>query len=156
MTKTLYAGIDVSKDKLDIAITQNGKQIISTAIFENKASGHKKIFVWAKKFLKGFSEIHFCIEATNIYHEEIAEYLQEQSKTIVSTLISERAREKTRLHSCKDNDVANVLKGTIKFYSQSIAQIEQKIKEHVNKFAKLNAHVKLLKSIKGISDQTAW
>lgn len=214
MTKTLYVGIDVSKDKLDIALTQDGKQIILTAIFENTSSGYKKLFVWIKKYSKGFSKVHFCIEATGIYHEEIAEYLQEQAKTIVSiinpfqsksfaksrllrtkndkvdaallalycaisqpeetvktsnevkklrklvrylnTLINERAREKTRLHSNKDADVANVLKGTINFHSQSIAHIEEKIKEHVKNFPQLNEQVKLLKSINGIGDRTAW
>ncbi|MFA6989537.1 MAG: IS110 family transposase [Candidatus Gastranaerophilaceae bacterium] len=214
MIKTLYAGIDVSKDKLDIAITQDGKEIIATATFENTFAGNKKLFSWCKKHSKGFLNIHFCLEATGIYHEEIAECLQEQGKTIVSVinpfqsksfakarllrtkndkvdaallafycaisrpeetvktsnevkklrklvrclnvLIKERAREKTRLHSTKDTDVADVLKGTIKFHSQSIAQIEQKIKEHVKNFPKLNEQVKLLKSIKGVGDRTAW
>jgi transposase len=214
MTKTLYAGIDVSKDKLDIALTQEGKQIISTATVENTSSGYKKLFSWIKKHSKGFSNVHFCLEATGIYHEEIVDYLQEQIKTIVSiinpfqsksfaksrllrtkndkvdaamlafycaiyrpdeavkasdevkklrklvrclnVLIKERAREKTRLHSAKDTDVANVLKGTINFHSQSIAHIEKKIKEHVKKFPQLNEQVKLLKSIKGIGDRTAW
>jgi transposase len=214
MTQTLYAGIDVSKDKLDIAITQDGKQIISTATFENAYSGYKKLFTWTKKHSKSFAKIHLCIEATGNYHEEITEYLQEQIKTIVSVInpfqsksfaksrllrtkndkvdaallacycaisqpeetiktsdevkklrklvrclnirIKERAREKTRLHSNKDADVADVLKGTIQFHSQSIAHIEKKIKEHVKKFPKLNEQVKLLKSINGIGDRTAW
>jgi len=214
MINTLYIGIDVSKDKLDIAITQDGRQIISTAIFENTVTGHKKLFLWAKKYSKGFSQIHFCIEATGIYHEEIAEYLQEQSKTIVSiinpfksksfgnskllrtkndkvdaallacycaisrpektiktkeevkklrslvrflnTQISARAKEKTRLHSCKDNNVADVLKGTIQFLSQSIARIEKIIKNHIKKYPQLKHQLELLKTIPGISDKTAY
>lgn len=208
----IYSGIDVSKDKLDIALTKDGINIISTATFQNNSLGFQKLFAWIKKRSKG--TIHFCIEATGIYHEEISEYLQEQDNTIVSvinpfqsksfansrllrtkndkvdaallacycaiskpretvktreeiktlrklvrylnTLIEERAKQKTRLHSVKNEDVANVVKATINFYSQSISQIELKIKEHIKIFSNLNHQVKLLKSIKGIADRTAW
>lgn len=208
----LYSGIDVSKDKLDIAIAQDEDKIISNATFENNLQGFKRLFSWIKK--NSFSQVHFCIESTGIYHEDITEFLQEQKNTIVSvinpsqckyygqsrnirtkndkidariltwycaaakppeairlpeevkklrrleryhnTLINNRAKEKTRLHSCRDTDVANVLKGTILFLSQSIAQVEKLIKEHVNNCEKLRHQVKLLKSIKGIGDKTAW
>ncbi|EKE02256.1 MAG: pilin gene inverting protein [uncultured bacterium] len=49
-----------------------------------------------------------------------------------------------------------MVKATINFYSQSISQIELKIKEHLKNYSKLNHQVKLLKSIKGIADRTAW
>lgn len=214
MIKTIFSGIDVSKDKLDIALTQDGIKIISTATFQNNLFGFQKLFAWTKKHSKSFSIIHFCIEATGIYHEEITEYLQEQKNAIVSvinpfqsksfansrllrtkndrvdaallacycaisqpretvrtnneikilrklvrylnTLIEEKAKQKTRLHSVKNDDVANVVKATISFYCQSISHIELKIKEHVKTYSKLNHQVKLLKSIKGISDRTAW
>ncbi|OGI30833.1 MAG: hypothetical protein A2287_02675 [Candidatus Melainabacteria bacterium RIFOXYA12_FULL_32_12] len=210
----IYSGIDVSKDKLDIALTKDGINIISTATFQNSLSGFQKLFIWVKKRSKGFNCVHFCIEATGIYHEEIAEYLQEQENVLVSvinpfqsksfansrllrtkndkvdaallacycaisqprqtvktsneiktlrklvrylnTLIAERAKQKTRLHSVKNDDVANVVKATINFYSQSISQIELKIKEHIKMFSKLKHQVKLLRSIKGIGDKTAW
>lgn len=211
---TLYSGIDVSKDKLDVAITDNNRKILSNAIFENNLQGFKKLFNWIKKQSKKFEKIHFCMESTGIYHEEIAEFLQEQKKTIVSvinpyqskafagsqlirtkndkvdagilacycaisqpqetvklpeevkklrrlvrclnSLIKTGAKEKTRLHSCKDTDVADVLKGTIKFLSESIAQVENLIKEHVNNNEKLKHQVQLLNSIKGIGDKTAY
>jgi transposase len=75
MIKTIFSGIDVSKDKLDIALTQDGIKIISTATFQNNLFGFQKLFAWTKKHSKSFSIIHFCIEATGIYHEEITEYL---------------------------------------------------------------------------------
>lgn len=210
----LYSGIDVSKDKLDIALSSDGNKIISNETFENTNQGFKKLFSWVKKHSKHFTVVHFCLESTGIYHEEISEFLQEQKNTIVSvinpyqakayagsrfirtkndkvdaklltifcakenpsetvklpeevkklrrlvrylnTLIRTRAKEKTRLHSCKDTDVANVLKGTILFLSQSIAQVENLIKEHIKNNSKLNHQVKLLKSITGIGDKTAW
>lgn len=211
---TLYSGIDVSKDKLDIAITDNGKKVISNATFENNLQGFKKLFNWVKMKAKNFDNVHFCMESTGIYHEEIAEFLQEQRKTIVSVInpyqsrafassqlirtkndkvdagllacycsisqpqettrlpeevkklrrlirclnakIADRAKEKVRLHSIKDDDVASVVKATIKFHSQIISQIEQKIEAHIKTCSKLKHQVKLLKSIKGIADKTAY
>ena len=210
----LYSGIDVSKDKLDIAITSNGKEIISSGTFDNNLGGFKKLFSWIKKHSKGYFQVHFCLESTGIYHEEIAEFLQEQKNTIVSvinpyqsksfaasrfirtkndkvdakvlaffcaitqpnesiklpeevkrlrklvryldTVIKTRAIEKIRLHSCKDTDVAHVLKGTIKFLSQSIAQVEKLINNHIKMYPKLKHQITLLQSVSGIGDKTAW
>jgi len=214
MTKTLYVGIDVSKAKVDAAMTQDGVKIIANACFENHLQGFKKLFNWIRRHSKGFSKIHFCLESTGSYHEELTEFLQEQKNTIVSVVnpfqaksfsgsrllrtkndkvdaemlafycfvskpqetvkmpeeikklrrlvrflnaqISARAKEKTRLHSIKDDDVAHVLKGTILLLSQSIAQVEKLIKEHVKKYSKLKHQMDLLKTIPGIGNKTAY
>ena len=73
--KTIYSGIDVSKDKLDVALTQDGIVIAANATFQNSCAGFKKLFDWAKKRY-GMYSIHFCIEATGIYHEDITEYFK--------------------------------------------------------------------------------
>jgi transposase len=213
MNKTLYVGIDVSKAKFDVAITHEGKKISSNATFENNLEGFKKLKSWIKKYSKGISEVHCCMESTGIYHEELAEFLQEegfvvsvinpyQSKAFAGSqllrtkndkvdagllacycaisqpqetvkipdevkklrklirylnqLIKTRAKEKTRLHSVKDDDVAHVVKATIIFLSQSIAQVEKLIKEHIKKHIKLRQEVELLKTIPGIGDKTAY
>lgn len=49
-----------------------------------------------------------------------------------------------------------MLKGTILFLSQSIAQIEKLIKEHFKKHPKLKHQIELLKTIPGIGDKTAY
>jgi len=209
----LYSGIDVSKDKLDIAIAENREKIVSNAAFDNNLSGFKQLQKWVKKHSKNFKNVHFCIESTGIYHEEITEFLQEQgfivsvinpfqsksfansklcrTKTdkvdagllahyclihqpeenvklpeevkklrrlvrFLNTQIEARAKEKTRLHSIKDDDVAHVLKGTILFLSDSIAQVEGLINEHINNCPNLKHKVRLLKTIPGIGDKTAW
>ena len=46
----------------------------------------------------------------------------------LNTLIEERAREKTRLHSVRHNYVANVVKATIEFYSQMIEKPKKKLR----------------------------
>lgn len=214
MTKTVYLGIDVSKDKLDVALTQDGKTILSTATFQNTILGFQKLSAWTKKHSKGVSILHFCIEATGIYHEEIAEFLQEKENFIVSVInpfqakafansrllrtkndkvdanllasycaiskpietvktseevktlrklvrtlnyqIEERSKYKTKLHSVKNDYAAHVVSATVLFFTDSITDIEEKIKSHVGEYPKLNHQVELLKSIKGIGDRTAW
>lgn len=84
MNQIFYAGIDVSKLKLDVALTHNGKEILSYATFENNLAGFKKLTSWVKKQSKKFKLVHYCMEATGIYSEEIAEYLQVQKNAIIS------------------------------------------------------------------------
>ena len=88
MTKTLYIGIDVSKSKLDTSTTINPKHILAFSTFENNPTSFKKLYNWVNEQKKKFRlvKMHFCIESTGIYSEEIAEYLQEQKNTIVSVV----------------------------------------------------------------------
>lgn len=81
MNQILYAGIDVSKDKLDVAIASEKDKILASSVFENCLSsinGFKQLKKWIKKYSKSFENVHFCIESTGNYHEEIAEFLQEE------------------------------------------------------------------------------
>jgi len=216
MIKILYAGIDVSKDKLDVAIASEREKIIASSTFDNSLSrvnGFKQLKKWVRKRAKSFDNVHFCIESTNNYHEEIVEYLQEEGFTVsvinpfqsksfacsklcrtkndrvdagilahyclihqpkasvkpseeikklknyrreVEKLINTRAEFKTKLHNCKDSSVAHVLNGTILSLSESIAQLEQIIQQHIRQYPKLKEKVELLKTIPGIGDRTAW
>ena len=216
MTQTLYAGIDVSKDKLDVAIASDREKILLNSTFENSLSGingFKQLKKWIKKHSKSFKNVHFCIESTNNYHEEITEFLQEagfivsvinpfQSKSFACSklsrtkndkidagilahyclihqpvesikpseeikklknyrrnmdkLIATRAEFKTKLHDCKDSNVAHVLNGTIVSLTDSISQFEKLIKGHIKKFPQLKEKVELLKTIPGVGDKTAW
>jgi transposase len=216
MSKLLYAGIDVSKDKLDVAIASERDKVLANATFGNCLSdinGFKQLKKWIKKHSKQFKNVHFCIESTNNYHEEIAEFLQDegfiisvinpfQSKSFacsklcrtkndrvdaamlanyclihqpeesVKTLeeiktlrnyrrnldriVATRAEFKTKLQNCKDSNVAHVLEGTVSSLSESIAQMENLLKEHVKKNPELKQKMELLKTIPGIGDRTAY
>jgi transposase len=216
MIKILYAGIDVSKDKLDVALASEKDKILAISIFKNCLSdinGFKQLKKWIKSHSKSFENVHFCIESTGNYHEEIAEFLQEkgfivsvinpfQSKSFACSklsrtkndkvdaallanyclihqpkesikppeeiktlknyrrnmdkLIATRAEFKTKLQNCKDSNVAHVLKGTIVSLTESIAQMESLIKDHIEKNVPLKEKTNLLKSIPGIGDKTAY
>lgn len=83
MTK-LYVGIDVSKDKFDVSYTIDGQNIFGYSTFTNDKKGIKKFFKQAENFMqqKEQSALHFCMEATGIYHFELCEYLQNSTHTV--------------------------------------------------------------------------
>jgi transposase len=102
----LYAGIDVSKLKLDIAFTLNGEKIIKHRVVSNDFKGFNTIRELSENLLKAKSldKVHYVIESTGIYSEDIFEYLSEQVNSIVSIInprqsksfaISDNIRTKT-------------------------------------------------------------
>jgi transposase len=70
-----YLGIDVSKDTLAVKLLlADGQQ--EQGEYSNSASGFKKLGRWLKPHqVEG---VHVCMEATNIYWEEVAQYLHDQ------------------------------------------------------------------------------
>lgn len=66
-------GIDISKDKLDVALYQDDSYRLAT--FANEHDGHQRLAKWLKKHKA--KECHVCIEATGRYGEAVATYLRE-------------------------------------------------------------------------------
>lgn len=71
---TITLGIDVSKDKLDVALYQAEKY--QQAIFSNDKEGFRRLAKWLKKHKA--KEAHVCLEATGRYGEAVAMYLHER------------------------------------------------------------------------------
>ncbi len=67
-------GIDVSKDKLDIAHLRSDKY--KQAVFPNNETGLKRLSQWLNK--QKAAGVHVCIEATGRYGEKVAHTLHEQ------------------------------------------------------------------------------
>lgn len=76
---TYYIGIDVSKHKLDVAWLKDLTSMkVKTKSFDNKSQTFALIVDWLKANLGddvSFNDIHIILEATGIYHENIAYYL---------------------------------------------------------------------------------
>jgi transposase len=68
MGKLTEAGIDVSKDVLDVAIRRDGTHQ-ETARFANEASGHRKLVSWLTK--RGRAA-RVALEATGTYSLDVA------------------------------------------------------------------------------------
>mgnify|MGYP000041541303 FL=1 len=78
MENTLYVGIDIARHKFDAAFfTSTGKAKHDT--FHNNAGGFAAFLQWCGAHS---ARLHLAMEATNVYHEELAQYLYEQGHTV--------------------------------------------------------------------------
>ena len=82
--RKLCVGIDVAKSKFDVMYTTDGENYFGYSTFPNDKKGIKKFVKQAEKFLKQekCEQIHFCMEATGIYHRELCEYLQNSAHKV--------------------------------------------------------------------------
>ena len=82
--KKLCVGIDVAKDKFDVMYTIDGENYFGYSTISNDKKGIKKLVKLSEKYLKqeNCDEIHFCMEATGIYHCELCEYLQNSAHKV--------------------------------------------------------------------------
>jgi transposase len=68
MRKGTDAGIDVSKDVLDVAVRRDERRL-ETARFPNDAAGHKKLVAW---LTKGGRAVRVVLESTGTYSLDVA------------------------------------------------------------------------------------
>ena len=94
MEKRLCVGIDIAKDKFDVYFTADGDKYFGYTVFPNSRHGLKDLVTLAKKYKKEYKtdKIHFCMEPTGIYHNELCEYLQKYSALIVSVVNPAQAK----------------------------------------------------------------
>ncbi len=76
---TIYLGIDVSKETLDVAILQENQPL-----FVGKFDNTRKGFNTLKNFLKKrkVTTVHACLEATGHYSDDIAQFLYNLGFTV--------------------------------------------------------------------------
>lgn len=79
MTMTYYIGVDVSKHKLDVAWLKDLSSMkVKTKIFDNTLEDFIRLSDWLADNLGSdvsFNDIHIVLEATGVYHENLAYYL---------------------------------------------------------------------------------
>lgn len=77
---TIWIGIDVSKDTLDVCLLRaSGKA--KDKQFSNDAPGHSKLLRWAQH-LAGGETCHFCLESTGSYSSAVAHFLAEAEQQV--------------------------------------------------------------------------
>ena len=67
----MILGVDISKNKFDVALILNNK--VKTKQFSNNNKGFSNLVDWLKS--KGAQFLHVCMEATGNYGEALATYL---------------------------------------------------------------------------------
>ena len=72
-------GIDISKAKFDIALSQ-GKAKIKSKVFANDLEGFAELQAWLAH--QGVKHLHACMEATGIYGNALARFLFEMGHTV--------------------------------------------------------------------------
>lgn len=75
-------GIDVSKDKLDGAWLREHDKV-KTKVFANRQTGWQELLDWSLKNTGlAESELHFVMEATGVYHEQLATFLYDKGAKV--------------------------------------------------------------------------
>lgn len=77
---TCYIGIDISKNKLDLAWLKDANNItVKTKVFKNDRTDFTNIIDWLiANVSSDLKALRICLEATGVYHENIAYYLHDQ------------------------------------------------------------------------------
>lgn len=73
-----YLGIDISKDSFDVALLTSESKLdkFKTKTFKNNPTGFEKLTRWLSHL--SLEPVHVAMEATNIYWQDLAEYLADQ------------------------------------------------------------------------------
>lgn len=98
--ETVVLGIDIAKNKFDVALILNGK--IRSKVLSNNPEGFKALQQWLVQRWH-VNHVHVCMEATGAYWEDLAIFLADQEHTVsvVNPLMikgfarSEMSRNKT-------------------------------------------------------------
>ncbi len=83
MENQYYIGIDIAKAKFDMAFfDENNKPVHE--IFDNTKKGFVKMINFLTE--KGMKKAHFAIESTNVYWQELADFLKKKEDIVVSVI----------------------------------------------------------------------
>jgi transposase len=104
-------GVDVSKAKFDVALLLDGKKYRSK-VFSNDPTGFKGLLEWiGSNVAGGPGNVHVCMEATGVYHENLALFLHDQgiAVSVVNPMLVKRFVESEGVRSKTDSADAKAL-----------------------------------------------
>ena len=88
---SLSVGIDISKDNFHACIAgllpNKQRKVVSSTKFDNTATGFEKFLTWVSYHIGSYEQKpEFLMEASGVYHENLAFYLYEQDERVVIVL----------------------------------------------------------------------
>ncbi len=104
-------GVDISKAKFDVALLLDGKKYRSK-VFSNDAAGFRALLEWiASNVPGGHHNVHVCMEATGVYHENLALFLHDQGidVSVVNPMLVKRFVQSEGVRSKTDRADAKAL-----------------------------------------------
>jgi transposase len=79
-------GIDVAQDELVVHFGSMyddwSPQIVASKTFSNYKKGFEELIVWVKKLAEDTTQVRYVMEATGVYHESLAWWLDEQGHEV--------------------------------------------------------------------------
>ena len=107
-----FLGVDVSKSKLDVALLALSTGKYRSKVFANDLQGFHSLLQWLQANATGSPvAVHVCMEATGIYHEALACFLNDQGVlvSVVNPLLVKRFAEANRQRNKTDGADAKCL-----------------------------------------------
>jgi len=91
----LSLGIDISKDTFHVCLmcqlSDKYRKVLASTKFANRLTGFQAFWKWVAKHSQKYPDIpiEFLMEATGVYHENLAWYLYEQGARVVIVLANQ-------------------------------------------------------------------
>jgi len=89
-------GVDISKDDFKVCFYQrdsNDRQFIKgTRTFKNTLTGFKEFYKWVNKKRSSEIGLHFTIEATGVYYENLVHFLVAQTDYHISVVLPNQSK----------------------------------------------------------------
>ena len=125
----IYLGLDISKDKIDVATTDQTSHII----ISNDGAGYQKLLDYLQTCQPDLARIHACCESTNIYYLGISGYLYRHNiKVSVVNPTAIKAYSKMQLRRVKtDKQEAKLIAEYCKKEQPALWQPESDIKRQL-------------------------
>ena len=104
-------GVDISKAKFDVALLLEGNKYRSK-VFSNDPTGFAALMQWIELHVPGGQAgVHVCMEATGVYHEGLARFLNDQgvAVSVVNPMLAKRFVESEGVRSKTDSADAKAL-----------------------------------------------
>lgn len=79
-------GIDVAQNELVVCLGRMfddwSPELYAHKTFKNNAAAHERLFAWVKKHTDANAEVRYVMEATGVYHESLAYFLDDQNQLL--------------------------------------------------------------------------
>lgn len=91
-------GVDISKDDFSVCILSynlknQNHQIIARKVFSNRLAGYKACLNWLNKHIQQPGSVRLVMEATGVYYESLALYIQKHAPDIhLSVILPSQAK----------------------------------------------------------------
>lgn len=140
-------GVDISKAKFDVALLLEGKKYRSK-VFSNDPAGFKALLDWIGLHVAGGPQnLHVCMEATGVYHENLALFLHDQGVdvSVVNPMLVKRFVESEGVRSKTDSADAKAL---ARYAERTQPALWQAPSQAVRKLQALVARLETLKEMR--------